>query len=262
MRYALRAEWTKVRTLRGNTWLAVAIAVCTVLATAAATAAVSTAQCPTVTTCFEDTARLSLRGVWLSQAVVVILAVLMMSNEYGTGMIRTTLAAMPRRAVVLFTKAAVIVAIVAATGAIGVAGSLLIGGVIMPRNGFTAANGYPPLSLADGPTLRAVVGSVLYLALIALLALGVTTVLRDTAVSITAVLTLLYVVPVISTFVTDPEWLDRLRRLSPMTAGLAIQATRDLDRLPIGPWPGLGVLAAYAAVAMVVGGVLFVKREA
>jgi ABC-2 type transport system permease protein len=240
----------------------VAIAVCTVLATAAATAAVSTAQCPTVTTCFEDTARLSLRGVWLSQAVVVILAVLMMSNEYGTGMIRTTLAAMPRRAVVLFTKAAVIVAIVAATGAIGVAGSLLIGGVIMPRNGFTAANGYPPLSLADGPTLRAVVGSVLYLALIALLALGVTTVLRDTAVSITAVLTLLYVVPVISTFVTDPEWLDRLRRLSPMTAGLAIQATRDLDRLPIGPWPGLGVLAAYAAVAMVVGGVLFVKREA
>ncbi|MEO3810980.1 ABC transporter permease [Sphaerisporangium sp. B11E5] len=262
MRHSLRAEWTKVRTLRGNTWLAVGIAVCTVLATAGATAAVSTAQCPTVTTCFEDTARLALRGVWLGQAVVVVLAVLMMSNEYGNGMIRTTLSAIPRRVEVLFTKAAVISGIVLATGAAGAVGSLLIGNVIMPANGFTPANGYPPLSLADGPTLRATVGTVLYLALIALLSLGVTTVLRDTAVSITAVLTLLYVVPVISTFVTDPEWLDRLRKISPMTAGLAIQATRDLDRLPIGPWPGLGVLAAYAAVAMIVGGVLFVVREA
>ncbi|MFC6082745.1 ABC transporter permease [Sphaerisporangium aureirubrum] len=262
MRNALRAEWTKARTLRGNTWLAVAIAVGTVVATAGATAAVTTAQCPTVTTCFEDTARLSLRGVWLSQAVVVVLAVLLMSNEYGNGMIRTTLAAMPRRVMVLFTKAAVVVGIVFATGVAGVAGSLLVGGVIMPRNGFTPENGYPPLSLADGPTLRAVVGSVLYLALIALLSLGVSTVLRDTAVSITAVLTLLYVIPVISTFVTDPQWLGVLQRLSPMTAGLAIQATRNLDLLPIGPWPGLGVLAAYAAVAMLVGGVLFVRREA
>ncbi|GAA1265831.1 ABC transporter permease subunit [Sphaerisporangium rubeum] len=262
MRHSLRAEWTKVRTLRGNTWLAVGIAVCTVLAAAGATAAVSTAQCPTVTTCYEDTARLALRGVWLGQALVVVFAVLMMSNEYGTGMIRTTLAVMPRRVEVLFTKAAVILGIVLATGAMGVLGSLLVGNVIMPANGFTPANGYPPLSLADGPTFRATFGTVLYLALIALLALGVTTVLRDTAVSITAILGLLYVVPVMSTFVTDPEWLDRLRRISPMTAGLAIQATRDLDRLPIGPWPGLGVLAAYAAVAMIIGGVIFVVREA
>ncbi|WP_113704332.1 ABC transporter permease [Nonomuraea lactucae] len=262
MRHALHAEWTKLRTLPSNLWLALAIAVFTVAATAASTAAVSTAQCPTPLTCFEDTAKLSLKGVWLGQAIVVVLAVLVMSNEYGTGMIRTTLAAIPRRHTVLLTKAAVIVATVFAAGTLGVLGSLAIGGVIMPINGFNPANGYQPLSLLDGPTFRAAAGSVLYLTLIALLALGISAAVRDTAFSITAVLTLLYVVPVVSTFVKDPEWLDRLRRFSPMTAGLAIQATRDLDRLPIGPWPGLGVLAGYAAAAMLLGGVLFVMRRA
>ncbi|MEW9532751.1 ABC transporter permease [Microbispora sp. NPDC049125] len=262
MRHALRAEWTKLRTLRGNLWLALAAAGLTVAATAAATAAVGTAQCPTPTTCFEDTARLSLKGVWLGQALVVVLAVLAMSDEYGTGMIRTTLAAVPRRHTVLLTKAAVVVAAVLTAGTVGVLGSLAVGRVVLPINGFGQANGYPPLSLADGPTLRAAAGSVLYLALIALLALGVGTAVRDTASGITAVLTLLYVVPVVGAFVKDPEWLDRLRRFSPMTAGLAIQATRNLERLPIAPWPGLGVLAGYAAGAMLLGGVLFMVRRA
>jgi uncharacterized membrane protein len=62
-------------------------------------------------------------------------------------------------------------------------------------------------------------------------------------------------------FVTDPVWHARLQKLAPMTAGLAIQATRGLDELPIRPWPGLGVLAAYAGAAMVLGAIVFQLRD-
>jgi len=62
--------------------------------------------------------------------------------------------------------------------------------------------------------------------------------------------------------VTDPQWHARLQKLAPMTAGLAIQATRGLNELPIGPWAGLGVLAAYAGAAMVLGAIVLQLRAA
>lgn len=73
-------------------------------------------------------------------------------------------------------------------GTVGVLGSVLAGWFILPGNGFTAAHGFGPLSLGDGPTLRAVAGSVLYLALIALLSLGLATALRDSSAAIAVVL--------------------------------------------------------------------------
>jgi ABC-2 type transport system permease protein len=131
------------------------------------------------------------------------------------------------------------------------------------RNGFTAAHGFGPLSLADGPTLRAAVGSVLYLALIALLSLGLATALRDSGAAIAVVLGLLYIVLVLSDLGTlDPAWEHRLQRYGPMTAGLAIQATKGLRKLPIGPWQGLGVLAAWTTAALLAGGLRLRLRDA
>jgi ABC-2 type transport system permease protein len=262
MRRALRAEWTKLRTVSSTAWLLLAAVAFTVAVSTLATTSVDTSQCPSPTTCLEDATRLSLTGVWLGQVAVVVLAVLAITNEYDTRMIQTTLAATPRRSVVVATKATVLTATVLATGTVGVLGSLLAARTILPGNGFTPANGYPPLSLADGPTLRAAIGTVLYLGLVALLSLGVGTAVRDTAGAITTVLTLLYVFPVAAAFVTDPPWHERLQRFAPMTAGLAIQATKSLDRLPIGPWAGLGVLAAYAGAAMLLGAALFKVRDA
>jgi ABC-2 type transport system permease protein len=262
MRRALRAEWTKLRTVSSSAWLVVAAVAFTVALSTLATASVDTSQCPSPTTCLEDTTRLSLAGVWLGQVAVVVLAVLAITNEYDTGMIQTTLAATPRRSMVVVSKATVVTATVLAAGAVGVLGSLLAARTILPGNGFTPANGYPSLSLADGPTLRAAIGTVLYLGLVALLSLGVGTAVRDTAGAVTTVLTLLYGFPVVAAFVTDPAWHERLQRLAPMTAGLAVQATRGLDRLPVGPWAGLGVLAAYAGSALLLGAVLFELRDA
>ena len=116
--------------------------------------------------------------------------------------------------------------------------------------------------LGGAPALRAAGGSVLYLALIALLSLGVATALRDSGAAITVVLGLLYVLPILSTIILNPVWEHRFQRYAPTNAGLAIQATRNLAVLPIGPWAGLGVLAAWAAAALLTGGLLLRLRDA
>jgi ABC-2 type transport system permease protein len=117
------------------------------------------------------------------------------------------------------------------------------------------------LSLANGPDLRAAVGSVLYLALVALLALGVATAVRDSAVSIGLVLALLYLFPVIGSALS-PDWSRHLQQIGPMSAGLSVQATAGLRSLPLAPWQGLGVLAVWAAGALIIGGVTLQLRDA
>ena len=165
-------------------------------------------------------------------------------------------------AAVLAAKTAVVTGLVLAAGTIGVLGSVLAGRLILPGHGFSPAHGYALLSLGDGPVLRAAGGSVLYLVLIALLSLGVATVIRESGFAIGAVLALLYVVPVIASVVTDPHWQRHLQQIAPMTAGLDIQATTGLSSLPLSPWAGLGVLAAWAGGALLAGGLVLRLRDA
>jgi ABC-2 type transport system permease protein len=260
LRDALHAEWTKLRTTAGTAWLLLGTVVVTVAVSAAATAAT---RCPAGPACPVDTPKLSLTGVQVGQVLVAILAVQAISGEYSTGMIRITLTAIPRRASVLAAKAAMLTGLVLAAGTIAVAGSLLAGRLTLPGHGFTAARGFPVLSLADGPVLRAAAGSVLYLALIALLSLGAATAVRDSAAAIGLVLGLFYLFPIIAALtVHDLQWQRHLQQMGPTTAGLAIQATTGLRSLPISPWAGLGVLAAWAAAALVAGGLLLRLRDA
>jgi ABC-2 type transport system permease protein len=258
IRDALHAEWTKLRTVTGPAWLLIATVAATVAISTAANAAV---RCPSGIACPVDTAKLSLTGIQFGQAVVAVLAVLVIGGEYSTGMIRTTLTAMPRRIGVLAAKAAVLTGLVLAAGTIAVGGSLLAGRLILPGHGFTAAHGFPPLSLGDGPVLRAAAGSVLYLGLIALLSLGIATAVREPAAAIGLILGLLYLVPIVTPLL-DQHWQRHLGQIGPTTAGLAIQATTGLRSLPISPWAGLGVLAAWAAAALLAGGLLLRLRDA
>ncbi|WP_214410213.1 ABC transporter permease [Sphaerisporangium fuscum] len=258
MRPYLRAEWTKLRTLAGAFWLPLAVVALTVAVSAAASA---TVHCRP-DSCDIDAPKLGLMGVQAGQALVAILAVLVVTGEYGTGMIRATLAAMPRRGAVLAAKAAVVSGVTLAAAIPAVLGSLLAGRLILPGNGFTPEHGYPPLSLTDGPTLRAAAGSVLYLVLIALIGLGVATAVRDSATSVGVVLGLLYAMSALPFLIHDPDWQPLLWRLSPMNAGLSVQATTHLSELPITPWAGLGVVAAWAAAALAGGGLLLRLRDA
>lgn len=261
MRPALHAEWTKIRTLDGPLWLLLG-AIAVTVALSAAVTAVLTCGAAGCGGGGEDTTKLSLTGVDLGQALVAILAAGVISGEYGTGMIRTTLTATPHRATVLAGKTVTLTGAVTAAGTIAVLGSLLAGRLILPGHGFTAARGYPALSLADGPTLRAAAGSVLYLTLIALLSLGIATAVRDSATSIGVTLGLLYLFPVISQVTGNPHLRRLLQQIGPMNAGLAIQATADLRSLPISPWAGLGVLAAWTAAALLAGALLLRLRDA
>jgi ABC-2 type transport system permease protein len=253
---ALRAEWTKLGTTPAPAWLLAAVVVCTVVvstvAVSAVGAAIAAGPCPG---CGVDPTRLGLVGIQLGQAVVAVLAVLCMGGEYGTGLIHVTLAAIPRRSTVLAAKATVLAAVVAGAATLAVAGSLLVARMVLSGHGI-------PVALGDAAVLRAAAGSVLYLVLIAGLGLGVATAVRDSATAMGIVLALLYAYPIVIRVVSDPVWLRRLERLGPTTAGLAVQATTGLDRLHIGPWPGLGVLALWAGLALTVGAVVLHRRDA
>jgi ABC-2 type transport system permease protein len=257
---ALRAEWTKLRTTPGTAWTLAAICVLTV-AVSAGTAAAT--KCPAGSACAVDTTKISLTGIEVGQALVAVLAVLTISGEYSTGMIRTTFAAMPRRSVVLAAKATILTCVVLPAAVVAVAGSLAAGRLILPGNGFTAARGFALISLAHGPTVRAAAGSVLYLALIGLLSLAIAAIVRDSAAAAGTVLGLLYLAPLVTLFLGgEPTWQRRFERYAPTNAGLAIEDTTGLRHLPIGPWGGLGVLAVWTAAALLAAGLALRLRDA
>jgi ABC-2 type transport system permease protein len=258
LREALRAEWTKLSTGPATGRLLLAVVAVTVALGVVADAATT---CP-ARACGLDPARVALTGIYLSQAITAILAVLAIGSEYSSGMILATFTAMPRRTTVLAAKAITLAALVLAAGTVAVLGSLLAGRLVLEGHGFTAAHGYPPLSLGDLLVLRAAGGTVLYLTLVTLLSLGVATAVRDSAAAIGIVLGLLYLIPIIATAVHSQGWHRHLQQVAPMTAGLAIQATTGLRDLPIGPWAGLGVLAAWATAGLLAGGLLLRLRDA
>jgi ABC-2 type transport system permease protein len=239
----LHAEWTKIRTVPGTAWL--------LLGTVALTALLGALAANTMPA-DGDPAKTTLTGVALGQAVVVILAVGTVCDEYGTGMIRITLTAVPRRMNVLAAKGTVVAALTLAAATAAVLVSVAIGDLLLPNG----------LSLSEGPVQRATAGSVVYLTLIALLSVGVAMLVRDAAAAVGLVLGLLYLTPIVASLVSDPDWHDRLLKLSPMTAGLSVQATTNLAQQPIGPWEGIGVLALWAAGALLAGAAALRFRDA
>jgi ABC-2 type transport system permease protein len=254
----LHAEWTKLRTSTGTFWLLLAAICLTIGLGAIADAGV---RCGSAA-CNQDPAKISLSGVYLGQVLVAISAVTIMSAEYGTGMIRTTLTAMPNRVAVLTAKAIVAAGWALGAGVVSVIGSTLVGQLMLPGKGFTPAHGYVSLALSDAGTLRAASGSVLYLVLIALLSLGISTAVRDSAAGIGLVLGLLFVFPIALVMVSNPHWHRHLEQIAPMNAGMGIQATVDLHSLPLSPWAGLGVLGLWAAGALILGALVLQLRDA
>jgi ABC-2 type transport system permease protein len=252
---AWHAEWIKARTVARTAWflagtiflgVGLSVAVCAVVHYQ-----VGGGQGP---------AELALSGIQLAQALIAIWAVRAVSSEYRSGIIHVTLTAIPQRARVLIAKASVGAALALAAGAGTTVGSLLIARSESEANGFTAAHGVP-LALTAGPTLRAAFGSILYLGLISLLATGTALAIRDSAAATGAVLGLLYLFPLATQLAGNATWQRHLQQIGPSTAGLAIQATTNLRALPIQPWAGISVLAAWAAASLIAGGLVLCLRD-
>jgi ABC-2 type transport system permease protein len=85
---------------------------------------------------------------------------------------------------------------------------------------------------------------------------------RNSAAAIGIVLGLLFVFPLLTATVSAGAWRRHLEQIAPMTSGLDIQATANIRTLPLSPWQGLGVLAAWAAGALLLAGLTLRLRDA
>jgi ABC-2 type transport system permease protein len=249
---ALRAEWVKLRTVRSTTWALLALLGVSVLFTAWATSESETQGGGPGFQGDNDIVLDSLTGLLFGQIAAAVLAVLAVTSEYSTRMIRTTLAAVPRRRILLGAKAAVVAAVILVAGLATSIACFLVGQWFLSGNGFVYENGYPAASLADGETFRAVSGSAVYLVALAVFSLGVGAILRHTAGAITAVLAVV-LAPVIAIGFVPEHLAEYLEKFSLMGAGISMQQTVEReDSIPLAPGWGLAVVGVYAAAALAV----------
>jgi ABC-2 family transporter protein len=206
-----------------------------------------------------DPVRDSLMGVQLGVIAVAALGALFVTSEFKTRIIWTTFTACPRRRRVLAAKAIVLGGAVFTAGLVASVAAFYLAQPFQRRNGF-APPAYPHPALTDPTILRAVIGSALFLTLVALLGLALGAILRGTAGAIALVLALLVVVPIVAsvTSVAATTWVNRVTPI----AGLAILQTRTLTETPIGPWEGFAVLFAYTVVALGCAAWLLGRRDA
>ena len=252
MTRVLRAEWTKLRTVPSTGWALAALLAGTVLFTALVCATASSGGCA-AGTCDDYVVVNSLTGVFVGQIAVVALGVLAIGSEYGTGMIRVTFAAEPRRRLVLAAKALAVCALALAAGVAAALLSFLAGGALL------SGNGYPSLALAEGLAPMAVIA--LYLTALALLSLSIGAVLRSTAGAVTWVLSLL-LLPLIAAPLLGERTGEQVLDVAPMSAGLAI--LRNIDRVDgptLGEWTGLGVAWLWAGAALALALWLIGRRD-
>jgi ABC-2 type transport system permease protein len=259
---ALRSEWIKLRTVRSTTWSLVTLAGVSVLFTALLTSGSSTEGGSPGNPGDNDIVLDSLVGILFGQIAVAVLAVLAITSEHSTRMIRTTLAAIPRRRTVLAAKAVIVGAVGFVVGLATSVACFLVGQAFLRANGFTYENGYPAVSLGDGQALRAVVGTAFYLGVLAVFSLGVGAIVRHTAGAITVVLALVFA-PLIAVNFLPESAAEPLEKFSLMGACLAIlQTVERPDSIPLGPGAGFAVVAAYAAVALLVALWSIKRRDA
>ena len=259
---ALRSEWVKLRTVRSTTWSLLLFVGISILFTSLLTSGSSTEGGSPGHGGDNDIVMDSLAGIWFGAIAAAVLAVLVITSEYSTGMIRTTFAANPRRRTVLAAKTLVVGGVVLLVGLATSAACFQVGQWFLRGNGFNYEGGYPAVTLADEDALRAVLGTGVYLGLLAVFSLGVGAVLRHTAGAITLVLASL-LAPVIALNFLPEGIADWVEKYCLMGAGLAIQQTveRD-DNVGLSPAGGLAVVTAYAVVALVIALVAIARRDA
>jgi ABC-2 type transport system permease protein len=239
----MRAEWTKLRTQPAAYW-ALLTAVILVVGFGIGYSLLRVARPPHGAALASfDPAAISLSGVQLAQIAVGALGVLLITSEYATGMIRTTFAAVPRRLPMLWGKAAVLAAAIAAVSLPTALAAFVAGQSILSRQHLSVSLGQPGVA-------RAVIGSALYLAVVGLLGLGLGGLIRNAAGGIGALVGLLYGLPLAASFLPASMAADVTRYL-PASAGQAVTAVQP-DSTMLQPWTGFGVLCAYVTVLLAI----------
>ncbi|HEY6748631.1 MAG TPA: ABC transporter permease [Mycobacteriales bacterium] len=251
----LRSEWTKLRSLRSTVW--------TLLAAVGLMVGIGGLQASTSVDQYADPAEaradhvdavsVSLNGVSFAQLAIGVLGVLMISGEYGTGLIRATLAVVPRRLPVLWAKLAVFAGVAFAVSLAGSVVSFLVGQRVLRAHDLDVGLGAPA-------ALRSVVGAALYLTVGGLIGLALGALLRNTAAGISTFTAAFFLLPPL--FQALPASLERhVVPYLPSYAGEALY--RDYSGLDwLSPWPGFAVLCAYAVVMVALAAWRLLRNDA
>ncbi|MBA0051615.1 ABC transporter permease [Streptomyces sp. AJS327] len=249
----LTSEWTKIRSVRSTVW--------TLAAAVVVTTGLSALICGLVSAEFDTMPRderitfdptfMSFAGTGLGQLAMIAFGVLVVSAEYSTGMIRSSLAAVPQRGTFMACKVVVAGLVVLVVGMATSFLTFFVGQALLGDHG---------TSLSEPGVPRAVFGGGLYMALIALFSVGVTFVLRSPLLAFGILMPFFFLISNILQSVSSTE---KFANYLPDQAGTTVMSVvpETLDR-PYGPWQGLLIMVGWVAAALCAGYVVLRRRDA
>ena len=250
--HTLRAEWIKFWSVRSTFW---STAMLFVLG-AGLTTLVCATSAEWLASSEADESPLSFVtwGMMFAQITAIALGTLVVTSEYGTGMIRATLAATPRRGSVLAAKALVLSSTLFVVGTVTAFAGYFAGNWFLDREGIGIA-------LGDEGVLRAMFGSGLYMAGLGLFAAAVGLLIRHTAAALSIVLALVFVVGNMA-FLLPDAWGEWTAKLMPGNAGSGVATPVSFNPDLLDPWVGFGVFAGEVAALLLVAWLVFRRRDA
>jgi ABC-2 type transport system permease protein len=248
----VRAEWIKFWSVRSSRWslallflLGAGLTTLICWAAAGDIAAGATGESP---------ASFLTWGLLFSQLTALALGTLVVTSEYGTGMIRATVAAVPRRGSVVLAKAVVLSGVLFVAGLVTAVLGYLGGNLFLDAEGVGVA-------LSDDGMLRALLGNGLYLAGLGLFALGLGLLIRHTAAALTIGMALVLVVGNLA-YVLPGTWGEWVAKLMPGNAGGTVAQAVPFEGAALSPWTGFAVFAAETVVVLGAGYLVFRHRDA
>lgn len=253
LRRVLASEWVKLRSLRSS-WITLILAVAGMVVVAIAGGILTNQDWshlhPGELARFDPITQ-SLTGINFSQLAIGVLGVLFITGEYGTGMIRSTLAAAPKRLPVLWAKAVLFATLTLVLMEFSAFVAFLAGQAALGSHGTT---------LAATGALRATVGTGLYLTVVALLGVALGFIIRSTAGGIAALFGVLLVLPGVLAILPE-TWQSTIGPYLPSNAGAALYDLHP-DGASLAPWTGFAMFCLYAALALVAAAVVLRRRDA
>jgi ABC-2 type transport system permease protein len=251
----LRSEWTKLRSVRSTFW---ALTVTVVLgvglgAVISGAAAHGYANSSASAKLSWDPAGVSLDGVAVATLAIAVLGVLFMSSEYSSGMIRTSLIAVPKRGRVLAAKALVFAGVTFVVGEVTSFTAFFLGQALISGHA-------PQAVLGDPGVARAVVGAGLYLTALAVLSVAAGALLRHPAAGIGGLVAVLFVLPGVAQALPD-SWRNPVTEFWPTQAGGQLTSVH-VSAHSLQPWPGFGVMCLFVAIVYAIAWTLLDRRDA
>ncbi|MEU9735001.1 ABC transporter permease [Streptomyces sp. NPDC048002] len=250
----IRSEWTKIRSVASTVWT-LSLAVVVTVALGMLISLLSKNEFDNMDRddrlSFDPTF-ISFAGMSLGQLAMIVFGVLVVSNEYSTGMIRTSLAAVPQRGSFLFSKIAVATGLALAVGLVTSFVTFFLGQSML---------GEHQAHIGDDGVLRAVIGGGLYMTLITMFSMGVAAMLRSPMLSLGILMPFFFLV---SNILGNVPATEKIGRYLPDQAGSKIMqvVTPVDDDTPYGPWGGLFIMVLWVIAALAGGYVLLKRRDA